>query len=59
MQEMRYSKPKVRTTGVRIASSAGKIGGMLCPLVAVDSVHDCHQTATIVLFEIVIFLENQ
>ena len=29
---------------------------MLCPLVAVGSVHDCHQTATIVLFEIVIFL---
>ena len=29
---------------------------MLCPLVAVGSVHDCHQTATIVPFEIVIFL---
>ncbi|KAK7843770.1 organic cation/carnitine transporter 7, partial [Quercus suber] len=29
----------VRTTGVGIASSVGRIGGMLCPLVAVGLVH--------------------
>ncbi|KAJ0083981.1 hypothetical protein Patl1_30961 [Pistacia atlantica] len=46
----------VRTTGVGVASSIGRIGGMVCPLVAVALVHGCHQTAAIVLFEIVIFL---
>ncbi|KAJ0021401.1 hypothetical protein Pint_32415 [Pistacia integerrima] len=46
----------VRTTGVGVASAIGRIGGMACPLVAVALVHGCHQTAAIVLFEIVIFL---
>ncbi|XP_057968914.1 organic cation/carnitine transporter 7 isoform X2 [Malania oleifera] len=45
----------IRTTGVGIASSVGRIGGMVCPLVAVGLVHGCHQIASIVLFEIVIF----
>ena len=31
---------------------------MLCPLVAVGLVHGCHQTASIVLFEIVIFFSG-
>ncbi|KAA8541508.1 hypothetical protein F0562_022660 [Nyssa sinensis] len=48
----------VRTTGVGVASSVGRIGGMICPLVAVGLVHGCHQTAAIVLFEIVIFLSG-
>ncbi|XP_044479943.1 organic cation/carnitine transporter 7 isoform X2 [Mangifera indica] len=48
----------VRTTGVGVASSIGRIGGMACPLVAVALVHGCHQTAAIVLFEIVIFLSG-
>ncbi|KAK4587630.1 hypothetical protein RGQ29_018867 [Quercus rubra] len=48
----------VRTTGVGIASSVGRIGGMLCPLVAVGLVHGCHQTASIFLFEIVIFFSG-
>lgn len=43
----------VRTTGVGIASSVGRIGGMICPLVAVGLVHGCHQTAAVLLFEIV------
>lgn len=43
----------VRTTGVGVASSVGRIGGMLCPLVAVGLVHGCHQTAAVLLFVIV------
>nr|POE64480.1 organic cation/carnitine transporter 7 [Quercus suber] len=34
----------------------GRIGGMICPLVAIGLVTDCHQTATIILFEAVIVL---
>lgn len=48
----------VRTTGLGVASSVARIGGMICPLVAVGLVQGCHQTATIVLFEIVIFLSG-
>ncbi|KAI3743001.1 hypothetical protein L1987_60702 [Smallanthus sonchifolius] len=45
----------VRTTGVGVGSSVGRIGGMTCPLVAVGLIHGCHQTAAILLFEFVIF----
>ncbi|BBG98703.1 Major facilitator superfamily protein [Prunus dulcis] len=48
----------VRTTGVGVASAMGRIGGVICPLVAVGLVHGCHQTASILLFEIVIFLSG-
>ncbi|XP_059456253.1 organic cation/carnitine transporter 7 [Corylus avellana] len=48
----------VRTTGVGVASSMGRIGGIMCPLVAVGLVQGCHETASIVLFEIVIFLSG-
>ncbi|XP_068642323.1 organic cation/carnitine transporter 7-like [Aristolochia californica] len=48
----------VRTTGVGVASSVGRIGGMLCPLVAVGLMHACHQTMSIILFEIVIFFSG-
>lgn len=48
----------VRTTGVGVASSVGRIGGMLCPLVAVGLVHGCHQAAAVILFEIVIFISG-
>ncbi|KAG5562560.1 hypothetical protein RHGRI_005329 [Rhododendron griersonianum] len=48
----------VRTTGVGVASSVGRVGGMVCPLVAVDLIHSCHQTAAIVIFEIVVFLSG-
>ncbi|KAK1403038.1 Organic cation/carnitine transporter 7 [Heracleum sosnowskyi] len=48
----------VRTTGVGVASSVGRIGGMLCPLVAVGLIHGCHQTSAILLFEVVIFLSG-
>ncbi|XP_017407384.1 organic cation/carnitine transporter 7 isoform X3 [Vigna angularis] len=48
----------VRTTGVGIASSVGRIGGMICPLVAVGLVHGCHQTAAVLLFEIIVLLSG-
>ncbi|XP_071725438.1 organic cation/carnitine transporter 7-like [Rutidosis leptorrhynchoides] len=48
----------VRATGVGVASSVGRIGGMICPLVAVYLVDGCHQTAAIVLFEVVIILSG-
>ncbi|CAK9146143.1 unnamed protein product [Ilex paraguariensis] len=48
----------LRTTGVGVASSVGRIGGMLCPLVAVGLVHGCHQTAAILLFEAVVLLSG-
>ncbi|XP_017979372.1 PREDICTED: organic cation/carnitine transporter 7 isoform X2 [Theobroma cacao] len=48
----------IRSTGVGVASSVGRIGGMVCPLVAVGLVHGCHQTAAIMLFEIVIFVSG-
>ncbi|KAK9688754.1 hypothetical protein RND81_09G008800 [Saponaria officinalis] len=40
----------VRTTGFGAASSMGRIGGMICPLVAVSLVQGCHQMAAILLF---------
>ncbi|KAL0904616.1 hypothetical protein M5K25_026745 [Dendrobium thyrsiflorum] len=48
----------LRTTGVGTASSVGRIGGMLCPLVAVALVHGCHQTIALLLFELVLFLSG-
>jgi hypothetical protein len=36
----------------------GRIGVMICPLVAVGLVQGCHETASILLFEIVIFLSG-
>jgi len=36
----------------------GRFGGMLCPLVAVTLVHGCHITASIFLFETVIFVSG-
>ncbi|XP_029121638.1 organic cation/carnitine transporter 7 isoform X2 [Elaeis guineensis] len=48
----------VRATGVGIASSVGRIGGIICPLVAVGLVHGCHQAGAILLFESVILLSG-
>ncbi|THU63021.1 hypothetical protein C4D60_Mb01t11320 [Musa balbisiana] len=42
----------VRASGIGIASSVGRIGGITCPLVAVGLVHSCHQSAAILLFEL-------
>lgn len=43
----------VRTTGLGVASSVGRIGGMVCPLVAVGLTHGCHQTIAIILFVVI------
>ncbi|XP_065863971.1 organic cation/carnitine transporter 7-like isoform X2 [Euphorbia lathyris] len=48
----------VRSTGVGVASSMGRIGGMLCPLVAVSLVQGCHQTAAVLLFAGVVFMSG-
>lgn len=48
----------VRTTGVGVASSVGRIGGMICPLVAVALIHGCHQTIAIFLFETVVMVSG-
>ncbi|CAN1761234.1 Organic cation/carnitine transporter 7 [Linum perenne] len=44
----------VRATGAGVASSIGRIGGMVCPLVAVGLVTGCHLMEAVVLFEIVL-----
>jgi sugar phosphate permease len=46
----------MRTTGVGVASSVSRIGGMVCPLVAVSLVQGCHQTAAVVFFASVVFV---
>lgn len=46
----------VRSTGMGVASAMGRIGGMICPLVAVSLVQGCHQTAALVLFVCVMFV---
>ncbi|XP_039120262.1 organic cation/carnitine transporter 7 isoform X2 [Dioscorea cayenensis subsp. rotundata] len=48
----------VRTTGVGTASSVGRIGGIICPLVAVALVQSCHQIIALVLFEFIIFISG-
>ncbi|XP_059636650.1 organic cation/carnitine transporter 7-like isoform X2 [Cornus florida] len=48
----------VRTTGLGVASAVGRIGGMICPLVAVGLVTGYHQTAAIILFEVVIVISG-
>lgn len=48
----------VRSTGVGIASAVARIGGILCPVVAVSLVHGCHQATAIILFELVIFFSG-
>lgn len=48
----------LRSTGVGVASSVGRIGGMICPLVSVGLVHGCHQTVAIFLFECIIIVSG-
>ncbi|OAY69210.1 Organic cation/carnitine transporter 7 [Ananas comosus] len=46
----------VRSTGVGVASSMGRIGGVVCPIVAVGLVENCRQMEAILLFEVVMLL---
>ncbi|WCJ34654.1 Synaptic vesicle 2-related protein [Euphorbia peplus] len=48
----------VRTTGAGVASAVGRIGGVVCPLVAVGLVNGCHVMEAIILFEIVIAISG-
>ncbi|KAJ6863760.1 hypothetical protein NC652_040347 [Populus alba x Populus x berolinensis] len=41
----------IRATGAGVASAVGRIGGMVCPLVAVGLVTGCHLKEAIILFE--------
>nr|GEV43100.1 organic cation/carnitine transporter 7-like [Tanacetum cinerariifolium]GEV47658.1 organic cation/carnitine transporter 7-like [Tanacetum cinerariifolium] len=48
----------LRATGVGITTAIGRIGGMVCPLVAVGMGSNCHQTLPVVLFEVIILLSG-
>ncbi|KAG5535880.1 hypothetical protein RHGRI_023601 [Rhododendron griersonianum] len=48
----------IRATGFGLVSAVGRIGGMICPLVAVGLVTGCHQTASILLFEAVMVVSG-
>lgn len=44
----------MRSTGAGAANAMGRIGGMVCPLVAVALVANCHQMTAVVLLVVVI-----
>ncbi|GJS04115.1 organic cation/carnitine transporter 7-like protein [Tanacetum coccineum] len=48
----------LRATGVGIATAISRIGGMVCPLIAVGMGSNCHQTIPVVLFEVTILLSD-
>lgn len=48
----------IRSTGVGITTAIGRIGGMVCPLVAVGLVGDCSQTLAILVFEFMIVVSG-
>ncbi|RLN42131.1 hypothetical protein C2845_PM01G45300 [Panicum miliaceum] len=45
-----------RSTGVGIATAIGKIGGIVCPIIAVGMLRSCHQMEAAVVFELVLGL---
>lgn len=53
---MQIYPTSVRSTGIGVATSVGKIGAMISPMVAVQLVRGCHQTAAIICFEAVVIL---
>ncbi|XP_042001117.1 organic cation/carnitine transporter 7-like [Salvia splendens] len=44
----------IRGTAVGLTTAIGRIGGMICPLVAVALVAKCQQTYAVILFQVVI-----
>ncbi|KAG2547277.1 hypothetical protein PVAP13_9KG077000 [Panicum virgatum] len=46
----------VRSTGSGIATAIGRVGGVVCPLVAVALLGSCHQMEALVVFEVVLCL---
>ncbi|XP_051215254.1 organic cation/carnitine transporter 7 [Lolium perenne] len=45
-----------RNTGVGVATSVGRIGGMVAPLIAVGLLENCHQKEAVFIFDVVLFL---
>ena len=48
----------IRATAVGLTTSIGRIGGMICPLVAVGLVSNCHLAAAVGLLLTVILLSG-
>ncbi|CAD6205910.1 unnamed protein product [Miscanthus lutarioriparius] len=46
----------VRSTGAGIATAVGRIGGVVCPLVAVAMLRSCHQMEALIVFEVILCL---
>lgn len=46
----------MRATGAGTANAMGRIGGMICPVVAVGLVSGCHQAVAVLLLEAVMVL---
>lgn len=44
----------MRATGATAANAIGRIGGMVCPIVAVALVSGCEQIAAVIFFELFI-----
>ena len=44
----------IRGNAVGLTSAVGRIGGMICPLVAVALVANCQQIYAVILFQVVI-----
>ncbi|CAN6310109.1 unnamed protein product [Urochloa humidicola] len=44
----------VRSTGAGIATAIGRVGGVVCPVVAVAMLRGCHQMGALVVFEVVL-----
>ncbi|KAM3384801.1 hypothetical protein ACQJBY_009041 [Aegilops geniculata] len=45
-----------RNTGVGVATSLGRIGGAIAPLIAVGLLESCHQKEAVFVFDLVLFL---
>lgn len=48
----------IRSTGVGITTAIGRIGGMVCPLVAVGLAGDCNQMFAVLVFEFMIIVSG-
>ncbi|KAG8376295.1 hypothetical protein BUALT_Bualt09G0048400 [Buddleja alternifolia] len=48
----------IRGSGSGLVTAFGKIGGVICPLVAVGLVRGCHQTLAVIMFGIIILISG-
>lgn len=56
MSCMQIYPTSVRSTGIGVATSVGRIGPMISPMVVVQLLRRCHQMAAIICFEAVLVL---